>query len=102
LRKMGVLPHLKIESASAESLGGDFYKVSAVIVNDGFLSTYISNVGKKTGTIKPPKATISGAEVMKGKDEIELDHLEGRAALHTPMGIPVRSGNLARGAVEWI
>ncbi len=102
LRKMGVLPHLKIESTNAESLGHNFYKVSAVIVNDGFLSTYISNVGKKTGTIKPPKVTISGAAVVQGKDEIELDHLEGRAALHTPMGIPVRSGNLARGMVEWI
>lgn len=102
LRKMGVLPHLKIESAEAESLGSNFYKVSTVIINDGYLSTYISNVGKKTGTIKPPKVTISGAEVMQGKDEIELDHLEGRAALHTPMGIPVRSGNLARGAAEWI
>lgn len=102
LRKMGVLPHLIIESANAESLGRGFYKVSAAIVNDGFLPTYISQVGKKTGKIKPPKVTIAGAEILHGKDEIDLDHLEGRAALNTPLGIPPRSGNLARGYAEWI
>ncbi len=37
-----------------------------------------------------------------GKDEVTIDHLEGRAALHAPLGIPVRYGNLARGYAEWI
>lgn len=102
LRKMGVLPHLVIESVTAEPLGGDFYKLRAVVVNDGFLPTYISQVGKKTGKIKPPKVTVEGAEVVQGKNEKDLDHLEGRAALYGPLGIPARSGNLARGAAEWV
>ncbi len=102
LRKMGVLPHLKIESTNAESLGGDVYKVSAVVINDGFLPTYVSSIGKKNGRAKAPKLTLKGADLVTGKDEITIDHLEGRASLHAPLGIPVRSGNLARGYAEWI
>jgi murein tripeptide amidase MpaA len=102
VREMGVLPHLKFESPKAKPLGADIYKVSTVVINDGFLPTYISQVGKKTGVIKPPKLTLAGAEMASGKDEVTIDHLEGRAALHAPLGIPARYGNLARGYAEWI
>ena len=102
VREMGVLPHLVIESTTAEALGGDIYKVSTVVINDGYLPTYISQIGKKTGSIKPPKLTLEGAELASGKAEVMLDHLEGRAALHAPLGIPARYGNLARGYAEWI
>ena len=102
IREMGVLPHLVIESTTAEALGGDIYKVSTVVINDGFLPTYISQIGKKTGAIKPPKLTLEGAELASGKAEVTLDHLEGRSALYAPLGIPARYGNLARGYAEWV
>jgi hypothetical protein len=102
VREMGVLPHLTIDSTNVEPLGGDIYKVSTVVVNDGFLPTYISQIGKKTGAIKPPKLKLEGAEMASGKDEVTIEHLEGRAALHAPLGIPARYGNLARGYAEWI
>lgn len=102
VREMGVLPHLTIEGVQLEKLGGDVYKVSAIVVNDGFLPTYISQVGKKTSTTKPVKLTLSGAEVVSGKQDQDIGHLEGRSALFTPLGIPVRYGNLARGHAEWI
>ena len=76
--------------------------MSAVVVNDGFLPTYVSSISKKTGRAKPPKLTLEGAEIAAGKPEVTLDHLEGRAALHAPMGIPARYGNLARGYAEWV
>lgn len=102
IRKMGVLPQMTIESVKIESLGDGVHKVSAVVKNDGFLATYVSQVGKKTGTIKQPKVTLTGVEVAAGKAEVEIDHLEGRAAHHAPLGLPPRSGNLARGYAEWV
>ncbi len=42
VREMGVLPQLVLETPKVHSLGGDIYKVSVVVVNDGFLPTYIS------------------------------------------------------------
>ncbi|MCO5215232.1 MAG: M14 family metallopeptidase [Thermomicrobiales bacterium] len=102
MRKMGVLPQLKLESIKVENIGGQIYKVGAVVVNDGFLPTHLSEVGKRTKTIKPPKLTLTGAEIAVGKDEVEIDHLAGRSALHTPLGTPPRSGNLARGYGEWV
>ena len=101
-RMMGVLPQLEIESVKIEHLGGDVYTVGAVVKNDGFLATYVSQVGKKTAKIKPPKLVLTGAEIAIGKDEVEIDHLEGRAALYHPLDTPPRSGNLARGYAEWV
>lgn len=102
VRKMGVLPQLVFESVTVEKLAEGIYKVGAVIVNDGFLPTYISQISKKANTVKPVKLTLEGAEMAAGKNEVDLDQLEGRAVLNTPLGIPPRSGNLARGYGEWI
>ena len=101
-RMMGVLPQVQIEPLQLEHLDGDVYKVGAVVKNDGFLATYVSHVGKRNGRIKPPKLTLTGADVVGGKPEQEIDHLEGRAALHRPLDLPPRSGNLARGYAEWV
>lgn len=102
LREMGVLPHIAFEDVHGEALGGDVYKVSAVLINDGFLPTNVSAIAKMNGRAKAPKLTLEGAEVVAGKSEVTIDHLEGRMSLHLPMGIPYRYGNLARGQAEWI
>lgn len=102
VREMGVLPHISFESVKAEKLANGVYKVGAVLVNDGFLPTYISQVAKKANLHKPVKLTLEGAEMAAGKTYVEIGHLEGRAAVHGPLGIPPRSGNLARGYAEWI
>lgn len=102
LREMGVLPHLAFDSTKVEPIGSGVYKVSAVLINDGYLPTYVSSIGKKNGRAKAPKLTLSGAKVATGKPEVTIDHLEGRLALHVPMGIPYRYGNLARGYAEWV
>jgi hypothetical protein len=105
LRAMRTAPRLVIQSPVVEHLGKRLHKISAIVQNTGFLPTYVSEQGKKTGVNKPVKATLElggDGEIVTGKREIELGHLDGRAnqfespSLHS--GYPLQS----RAIVEWI
>ena len=56
LRAMATAPMVEIRDAKAEPLGGDVYLVSAIVQNTGFLPTYVSEQGKKTGVNGAVKA----------------------------------------------
>lgn len=105
LRMMATLPRLEMDEPTVEPLGGDLYRLSAVVRNTGFLPTYLTEVGKGIATTKGVRVSLelageAGIEV--GKAEQQIGHLEGRANVYGPMGIPPRYGNLARGRVEWV
>jgi murein tripeptide amidase MpaA len=105
LRMMGVLPKLELDELQVEPLAGDVCKVSVVVRNTGFLPTNLSETGKSVPSLKGVRVTLQlgdGAEIVSGKPEQDLGHLEGRANVHGPMGIPARYGNLARAKVEWV
>ncbi len=105
IRAMKTAPKLAIQSPQVEALGGDLYKVSAMVQNTGFLPTYVSEQGKKVGVNKPVKASIAladGGELALGKLEVELGHLDGRANQYESpsfyTGYPLQS----RAIVEWV
>ncbi|MBA3274590.1 MAG: carboxypeptidase [Chloroflexia bacterium] len=105
IRAMGTAPKLAIQSPSVEALGGDLYKLSVIVQNTGFLPTYVSDQGKKAGVNKPVKVSIElaeGAELVMGKPEFELGHLDGRAnQFESPSfytGYPIQS----RAIAEWV
>ncbi|MDQ3654632.1 MAG: M14 family metallopeptidase [Chloroflexota bacterium] len=105
IRAMKTAPKLAIQSPQVEALGGDLYKVSAIVQNTGFLPTYVSEQGKKAGVNKPVKASIEladGAELVIGKAEVELGHLDGRANQYEApsfyTGYPIQS----RAIAEWV
>ncbi|MGC4190098.1 MAG: M14 family metallopeptidase [Thermomicrobiales bacterium] len=105
LRAAQTLPRISFSSTGAESLGGDIYRVSALVQNAGFLPTYLTEVGRATGQIEPPTVTITvpeGAEVVSGKVEQKLDHLDGRANQYGAMPSTPVYGNRSRAKAEWI
>ena len=105
LRAMDTLPLIGIEETSVEPIEGSLYRVSAVIRNDGFLPTYISEVGKGTGKIKGVKTSLelpAGVTLVSAKNEQELGHLDGRANVYGSFGWTVQYGDLTRTRAEWI
>jgi len=105
LRMMGVLPVLELDEIQVESLSGDVHRVSVVVRNTGFLPTYLSEMGKAVPSNKGARVTLSESEeveLLVGKREQDLGHLDGRANDYAPMGIPARYGNLARAKAEWV
>lgn len=105
IRAMGTAPKLAIQSPEVESLGGDLYKVSAIVQNTGFLPTYVSEQGKTAGVNKPVRVSIelgNGGELVMGKAKLELGHLDGRANQYEApsfyTGYPIAS----RAIAEWV
>jgi murein tripeptide amidase MpaA len=104
-RLLGTNPRLELDAVQVEPLGGDAYRVSVVVQNTGFLPTYLSEVGKAIPSVKGVRVKLElphGATIEVGKPEADLGHLEGRANVFGPMGIPPRYGNLARAKAEWV
>ena len=101
-RHMLVAPNLEFRSVTAEALGSGLFKVSALVQNNGFLPTYISEQAKKVGVGKPVEIEIAGAEVVSGDAESELGHLSGRVNQYGGMffggGYPIDS----RAIKTWI
>jgi hypothetical protein len=71
-------PELELLHTRAIALGGDTWRVEVGIANTGWLPTYISEQGLKTGRVLPISATLSGAIVVGGPARIELGQLSGR------------------------
>ena len=105
LRAMKTAPKLAIDSIQTESLGSDFYKVTALVQNTGFLPTYVSEQGKKVGINKPVKVSITTAEggtLVSGKPEFEISHLDGRANQFESPSFYTAYPLQSRAHVEWI
>jgi hypothetical protein len=105
LRAMATAPMVEIRDAKAEPLGGDVYLVSAIIQNTGYLPSYVSEQGKKTGVNKPVKAELelcNGGEIISGKQEQELGHLDGRANQYDVLSWGGAFGIESRAKAEWI
>ena len=82
LRLAEALPRLTIQSAKAEKLAEDLYKVSIVVRNSGYLPTYLTTQAKSVHADSPIKIFLlpqSGSfEVECCDHPIDIGHLEGR------------------------
>jgi len=105
IRAMKTAPKITIQSPTVEGLGSDLYKVSVIVQNTGFLPTYVSEQGKKAGVTKPVKASIEladGGELVLGKAEVELGHLDGRANQYEAPSFYTAYPIQSRAIAEWV
>ncbi len=72
-------PLVRIGTTAVESLGGGLSIVRALIENHGWLPTNLSDRALRNGIAKAVKVEIVGGEVLMGKPETEIGHLDGRA-----------------------
>ncbi|MCA0457462.1 MAG: M14 family metallopeptidase [Chloroflexi bacterium] len=81
LKHAACTPLVQIESVTAEALGADLHKVTAVVTNVGFLPTNMTARALKHGTagsVKTELQAADGVELIMGKPEQDLGHLAGR------------------------
>lgn len=105
LRAMKTAPRIEFSDVTAKAIGLGVYTVSAIVRNTGFLPTYVSEAGKKTGAIKPVKVSIApadGAELVTGKRDVEIGHLDGRANQHEAASFYTAYPITSRAKVEWV
>lgn len=96
-------PLVRIGQAEAEGVAPGLFIVRATVENGGWLPTYLSERATRNGIARPVKVALEGGEVLMGKPETEIGHLEGRSVtLGTffafPQGARVDNERL----VEWL
>jgi len=74
-------PCVEVIHIKVVALGRETWRVEVGIANTGWLPTYVSEQGRKTGRVLPLTAELWGAEVIGGPERRELGQLEGRATM---------------------
>nr|WP_232218927.1 M14 family metallopeptidase [Chloroflexus sp. Y-396-1] len=75
-------PRLELRHVQAEALGGDLYRLQAVVVNSGYLPTYGSRKALEVKAVRPIEVEVvlpEGGEIVSGDRRQEIGQLEGRA-----------------------
>jgi hypothetical protein len=105
LKHAACAPLLGIESLSAESLGADLYKVSAIVANQGFLPTYLTERSLKHETSESVKVALAvpdGVEILMGAATEDIGHLAGRDERMATWSPWLRDWNTSKKQVEWL
>lgn len=79
LKHAEMLPFLMIEKMEAETLADGLFRLTVVVVNEGFLPTNVTQKAIDNRLAKQVTATLrlEGAELLIGKAEKELGHIMG-------------------------
>ena len=106
LRYLLALPKLNIEDTILTKLADNMYKVEAVIANDGYMPTYLSNEAKKLKKDESIKVTIENCKVLSKDKTIEIDSLGGYSLCDTSSSLygnlQTTNRNDIACKVEWI
>ncbi len=79
LHYAALTPLVRVGQTEAESLGNGLYIVRALIENDGWLGTQLSERAVRNGIVRPIKVTVAGGVVLMNKATIEIASLDGRS-----------------------
>lgn len=88
LRAVKALPDVNFEKIDVQNISEDVFKIEAVIGNSGYMSTYIFKEGLKNKSLKPLKVEMLGNyELIQGKAEENIGHLQGLSGIKTVNGL---------------
>lgn len=82
IRQAACLPYISIQDTKQEKLDGSLWKITATVINEGFLPTYITNKTLSLKAVKPDSISLEGAEILNGKKSVSLGHLQGYSLAH--------------------
>lgn len=105
LKHAATTPLLAIQEAEVEVLGDGLYKLSAVVANEGFLPTYLTQRAARHGSAGPVRLTLSlpdGAAVVVGQAEQEIGHLAGRDERTAAWSPWLRQWSDTKRKAEWV
>ncbi len=97
-------PQLRIRDVQTESLAYGLYKLSAVIANDGFLPTHLTQRALEHGTAGPVEIELdaAGAEIVMGRAQQGIGHLAGRDERNATWSPWMRQWSDTSAKIEWL
>ncbi len=96
-------PLISIDGVSVAKVGVDIWKLDAFVKNNGYMGTYCTQQALQAKIVKPVKVSVcagGAGEVIGGKAEQEIGHLDGRAAAASGWYGPGGTSNHEK-KVEW-
>ena len=105
LRHAACTPLVRILSTEVDPLGGDLYKVSAVVRNEGYLPTYMTERALERETVTPVRVMLSvpdGVEILMGAATQDLGHLAGRDERTATWSPWLRQWHTTARKAEWL
>jgi hypothetical protein len=104
LKHAELLPFIEIEKIEKESLGDNLYRLTVEVVNEGFLPTYVTQKAIQNRLAEPVVATLKleGAELIFGKPELELGHIEGNTPLSSRSRFRQSSDPPNKKSMQWL
>lgn len=105
LRHAACSPLLRITQLEAEALGADLYKLTAVVKNEGYLPTHMTQMAldhHMAGTVKAALTLPDGVELLMGEAEQDLGHLAGRDERTAPWSPWLREWHSPQKKAEWL
>ncbi len=92
-------PRLELRHVQAEALGGDLYRLQAVVVNSGYLPTYGSKRALEVQAVQPIEVAVNlpeGGAIISGERQQAIGQLEGRANKRALWGASYPTDHLRR------
>lgn len=105
LKHAACTPLLSVNDVTVVSLGADLYKVSALVANDGYLPTYMTQRALKHGTADEVAVSLDipeDAEIIMGEAAANIGHLAGRDERNAPWSPWLRQWSATKKRVEWL
>ncbi len=98
-------PRLAWRTVEVTPLGNEHFHLLAVVENQGFLPTYVSNRAKTMKAVRPVRVELvlpEGATLQSGTQKQEIDHLEGRSNKLSVSSSEALSATDNRAKAEWV
>jgi hypothetical protein len=105
LKHAACTPLLTIPSVEAQSLGADLYKITAVVKNDGYLPTYLTQMALNhhmAGSVQVTLDLPDGVELLMGDAAQDLGHLAGRDERNATWSPWLREWSATTKKAEWL
>lgn len=105
LKHAACTPLLSVNDVTVVSLGADLYKVSALVANDGYLPTYMTQRALKHGTADEVAVSLDipeDAEIIMGEAAANIGHLAGRDERNAPWSPWLQQWSATKKRVEWL
>lgn len=80
-RVLKTLPQVSVDKVTTEELAKDLYKLTVVVGNKGYMPSYVFKEGLTLNRVPELKAKLSNVEVVEGKEETSIGHLEGLSGI---------------------
>lgn len=105
IKRAELLPLLQVADVKAASLGDRLFRITALIRNDGYLPTNVTQKAVEHRIARPVlvRLALEGAELLSGKERTDIGHIEGNGPPPAgQFGAPSGQGPRNQRTVDWL